>query len=70
MFFTGLLFGLTYFADIMPTTINGPTEYRLEVYTVAPDGRRFYEYTRLYRTEKSAEKALRRKYPEGGWRVL
>ena len=67
MFFTGFIFGLTYFAQILTTAINGPTEYTLDVYTVDQAGHRHPEFHGIYKTQKGAEKALFRRYPEGGW---
>ena len=67
MLFTGFVNGLTYYADSGVTTINGPEEYTLDVYTKDWEGRRQPDFHGLYRTEKGAVKALWRRFPGGGW---
>ena len=65
--YRGYVNGLSYRAEIDTTTLNGTVEYALEVYTWDWNGGKMPEYHRLYKTEKGAEKALWRKYPDGYW---
>ena len=69
-FFVGIFNGLLYHASIMPTRINGPEEYHLEVYTQDWRGHKMPEFDYLYKTMEGAERALKRRYPDAHWREL
>ena len=69
-FFNGILYGMEYYASIMPTYINGTEEFRLEVYTRDWRGQKQPDKDGLYKTECGAERALRKQYPDVLWREL
>ena len=69
-FFDAILYGLLYHASIIPTHINGEEEFSLEVYTRDWRGQKQPDHNGLYKTERGAINAMKRKYPNAKWREI
>ena len=62
--------GLEYYADISKGTLNDDNEYSLFVYARDWRGLRQPDYHHVYKSERGAQNALKRRYPGVEWNEI